>query len=71
MQSEHTSSFSLDIPRWSASPQTLTAAFLPCYTKGRLQKVEGNALKKKKKKRKAKPPQLVQLPVNIEFKVLF
>lgn len=63
MQVEHTSKFLFRYIKVVCLPICTQAAFLPCYTKGMLQKTKVMHLKKKS-------PQLVQLPVNIELKVL-
>lgn len=62
MQVEHTSKFLFRYIKVVCLPICTQAAFLPCYTKGMLQKTKVMHLKKKKS------PQLVQLPVNIELK---
>lgn len=49
MQVEHTSTFLFRYIKVVCLPMCTQAAFLPCYTKGMLQKDEGNALKKKKR----------------------
>lgn len=62
MQVEHTSKFLFRYIKVVCLPICTQAAFLPCYTKGMLQKTKVMHLKKS--------PQLVQLLVNVELKVL-